>query len=45
MEWDSPGKRKSGRPNITWNEGVTTNMEKRNIKRNMKGEECLDRDM
>jgi hypothetical protein len=38
---DPTGATKRGRPNITWNEGVKINMEKRNIY----DEVWLDRDM
>lgn len=41
VKWDPTGTRKRGGPNITWHEGVRTNMKKININ----DEECLDRGM
>jgi hypothetical protein len=32
VKWNPVGRREHGRHNITWNEGVRTNMEKRNVK-------------
>jgi hypothetical protein len=40
VEWNPSGTRKGGRPDITWNQGVRINIEKRNINY----EEWLDRD-
>jgi hypothetical protein len=39
-EWNPQGKRRRGRPVNTWKDGITDSMQRRNLK----GEECFDRE-